>query len=294
MRLLGSRKVYLAYLAVLRFLFGLRGENEGIRIMEEDWDHLIVLDACRYDYFERLNELGGRLFRRTSIASTTAEWLKRNFPGYYGDVVYVSANPFVSNVEFQGFKGYEHFFKVEPVWDYGWSEETGTVHPKVVVDSALRIREEHPDKRLIVHFLQPHAPYIGSTRIARSDLGISGGAKEEVINLIWAKVRRGEIPIEKLKRAYEDNLRLVMGEVKRLVEGLSGKIVVTADHGECFGEHGVYGHDWGIYFKELVEVPWLEIKKGERLEAKWEERESGELSDEEKIRRRLKALGYLD
>ena len=33
--------------------------NKGVHIMREDWDNLIILDACRYDMFEKVNSIKG-------------------------------------------------------------------------------------------------------------------------------------------------------------------------------------------------------------------------------------------
>jgi len=66
--------------------FGRRECNEdGVDPFEADWDNLFILDACRYDMFERRAELPGRLERaesgrprpssfsaRTSTAETSA------------------------------------------------------------------------------------------------------------------------------------------------------------------------------------------------------------------------------
>ena len=254
-----------------------------VRVMEEEWDYLIILDACRYDYFKKYNNMKGDFKKKISRGSCTLEWLRNNFKKYYDDVVYVSANPYISNVEFHGFKGFEHFFKVEPVWDYGWDKETGTVHPRKVVEAALKVRKLYPNKRMIIHFLQPHAPYIGKTKISRREVNINNNTpKDEAIQEIWRLVINGKIPINELKKAYEDNLKLVLKEVQRLIEKLEGKIVVTSDHGECFGEWFVYSHPKGIYIKELVEVPWLIIEK--------EESKQREVSDKELIKKRIKKL----
>ena len=61
----------------------------GIKIMEEKWDYLIVLDACRYDYFKEYNNiLEGHLEKKLSCASCTYEWLEKNFSGkYFSDTV---------------------------------------------------------------------------------------------------------------------------------------------------------------------------------------------------------------
>ncbi len=135
-----------------------------VRIMEEDWDNLIILDACRYDYFSRLyrDYFHGKLKKVASLASSTLEWCKKSFQKRYDDVVYVSANPYInSKSELEGFGAKIHFHKVVDVWDSGWNERLGTVHPKEV-NRALRMSiERYPSKRFIIHYLQPHGPYIG-------------------------------------------------------------------------------------------------------------------------------------
>jgi hypothetical protein len=54
---------------------------DGINVLEEDWDNLVILDACRYDLFKQVNDISGDLQKRQSQASMTAEFLNRNFAG---------------------------------------------------------------------------------------------------------------------------------------------------------------------------------------------------------------------
>jgi arylsulfatase A-like enzyme len=73
-----------------------------------------------------------------------------------------------------------------------------------------------------------------------------------------------EIPreqIEKLILLYEQELAYVDGRIfdlYRYIEELGLKdqtmFIVTADHGECFGEHGTWGHFFGVY-NELIRIP---------------------------------------
>ena len=106
----------------------------------------------------------------------------------------------------------------------------------------------------------------------------------------------------KLKEAYEENLRFVLKYVKEIVEFIpSGKIVITSDHGELLGEEGKYGHPGNFRHPKLLEVPWLEIDKGrkkvgEEVGERKKEEEEKEYSkeDEEIIKERLRALGYLE
>jgi hypothetical protein len=51
-----------------------------------------------------------------------------------------------------------------------------------------------------------------------------------------------------------------MEEVDRLAEHLTGKVVVTADHGNHAGEMMAFGHPGGLRTPHLVKVPWHVIK----------------------------------
>ncbi len=139
---------------------------EKVSVMEEDWDYLIILDACRHDYFSKLypHYLSGELKKVISPGSSTVEWCKKTFQKKYNDVVYISANPFVnSKVEVLNFNAKNHFLKVVDVWDWGWNEKLGTVHPKTVNEAVQSFKDDYPDKRFIIHYLQPHEPYLGHT-----------------------------------------------------------------------------------------------------------------------------------
>jgi hypothetical protein len=60
---------------------------------------------------------------------------------------------------------------------------------------------------------------------------------------------------------YEDNLRLVLEAVAELIEDLDGRVVVTSDHGEAFGEQGVWEHQIETHIPALLEVPWLVVEE---------------------------------
>lgn len=57
--------------------------DTGIDIIDQDWDNLIILDGCRYDYFKQQNDLNGQLQPVISKSSTSSKfascplWLKR-------------------------------------------------------------------------------------------------------------------------------------------------------------------------------------------------------------------------
>jgi len=65
--------------------------DKTLKVMEENWNYLIILDACRYDYFEKLhrNYFSGVLEKKISLGSGTSEWLRKNFTSYYPDTIYI-------------------------------------------------------------------------------------------------------------------------------------------------------------------------------------------------------------
>ena len=265
---------------ILRKLIFPKMWKRGFRVLDEDWKCLIILDACRYDFFERVyGEFikEGRLERRISLATETTSFLLRNFDGKYDDIVYVTANPFVDEL----LKG--RFHRIVPVWKYGWSEELGTVHPKKTYEYALKALKRYGDKRLIVHFIQPHFPFI--------TLRIEDDTFEELRNAVLEgrdpnirNRRRSlgrissldlyvDVSRHVLEKAYESNLRIALPYVYRLMLFVHGRSIVTADHGEAFGERlhrlipiRVYGHPPDVPMKELLEVPWLVFDNDEPLD----------------------------
>lgn len=133
--------------------------------MEEQWDNLIVLDACRYDFFKLLYKkyFRGILEKIESVGASTPEWCVNTFSNYYDDVVYISANPHINSktaIWNGSWAAKDHFHKIVNVWLWGWDEELRTVHPKEVNRGFRAAKEKYPEKRFILHYMQPHAPYI--------------------------------------------------------------------------------------------------------------------------------------
>lgn len=88
--------------------------------------------------------------------------------------------------------------------------------------------------------------------------------------------------LDQIKEGYVTNLKLVLKEVKKLISKLEGKIVVTADHGEAFGERGEFFHSTVLTSNPVVrEVPfWTAVNKTKKKE-------------EQRIKRKIKELKSL-
>lgn len=264
--------------------------DDGIDVFAEDWDTLVILDACRYDCFADQSTLDGTLETRISRASATREWVRANFGGRtLHDVVYVSANPNYRTVADE--IGAEVHAYVD-VWQDDYLEADGNVvPPEAVTECALDAAERFPNKRLLVHYVQPHYPFLGP--MGREEFDPSKTLKEIS--------RNADFTDDRLDEAYRENLDLVLMETERLLDELSGKTVVSADHGELLGERlspiplRAYGHPNGVYVEELVEVPWLVRTEGERKQIVSEppaERSDNEV-DDRTLEERLRNLGYV-
>ncbi len=323
-------------------------------ITKQEWDYLIVLDACRYDYFEETYQdyVQGDLSRVTSVGSCTDQWRDLSFPDYYDDIVYISANPQIcASTPVYGYRAGDHFCRVHEIWKDGWDREKGTVLPQTLTKSAIEIISRSPNsgKRYIIHYLQPHAPYLSLSNETR---GYINADINKVRSLVGAD---GNEPVSRFKKmllkqltklfqhnrlltnqpqwllrrylgiapkapmeaawrsigpdalpsAYKDNLIAVLQQVAVLLKSLSGRIVITSDHGELLGEDRCYAHPRGSANPLLTTVPWLVIEKqveGKRpapelrtpVEKDIAPAQNADQTSEEEIVDKLRALGYHD
>lgn len=234
---------------------------EGIDIFSEDWDNLIILDACRYDLFEEVNSISGRLERRISRGSNTPEFIRGNFTDQIlHDCVYVTANP-----QFERLRDdiNTEFHDVINVWAAeGWDQETDTVLPQTTTKYALAAASKYPNKRLFIHYLQPHYPFLGlGEGVFDSELAFQteDGAGA------WKRMRLGldNYPRDEVWSAYRATLKYTLPHVNKLLDSLSGLTVISSDHGNMIGDRSrpiparEWGHPENLYTKELVTVPWL-------------------------------------
>ncbi|AEH38781.1 hypothetical protein [Halopiger xanaduensis] len=190
----------------------------------------------------------------------------------------------------------EHISEVVDVWDHGWDDDLGTVPP----DSLAESFEQHRDlveeaDRTVIHYMQPHAPYLArgkGQKLEQIQKGIKKQGESEdgddgVLSSLgdavrpkiesaldgkeiaqkaglWLELDPKDLVQNGTRGAamalYEENLRIALESVAELVEQLDGDVVVTADHGEAFGEEGVWEHHIETYIPPLMEVPWLTVE----------------------------------
>jgi len=240
-------------------------KNNAIKVMKQKWDYLIILDACRYDIFKLVVSYDAKSV--ISGGSCTQEWLEWNFKGEFKDVVYIAGNPHFSNFNLTRTFGFNPFYKVVEVWDYGWDKKFKTVHPKTLTEEALKALEKHPNKRMIIHYNQPHHPFLTSQKLIEIDSGtarhLKDYEKKEKLSA-WQAAKKGIVPVREVFLAYIDNLKFVMEYVNQLVNKLTGKVILTSDHGDQVGKYMLFGHAFNYRTKHLVVVPWYIAKNTKR------------------------------
>ena len=288
----------------------------GRQIYEHEWDALIVLDACRVDAMRAVAPEYGFIRdveRVVSVGSTSKEWIANTFTEQYRDEIRdtacVSANSWVDSVLTEevdwGFwtatkesflESHEVFARLmardtvlqsdfetfESIGSLGAEEAFGVTTAEDVTDYAIDVGRRGDASRLLVHYMQPHAPYIGRTK--------AGEEIDDADHKPFVALRAGA-DRDAIWGAYLDNLRYVLTNVERLLENLDAeRVVITADHGEMFGEFGLYEHIGGIPHPALKTVPWIETTA---TDTRSYEPEIEARTDEVAVEDRLADLGYL-
>jgi hypothetical protein len=269
--------------------------GSGLDVMNEDWDNLILLDACRYDYFKKYTSFEGDLSRVVSKGRGSHEFMRKNYVGKeLHDTVYVTANPHAEHIE------QDVFFTIETVLDK-WDPKMGTVPPGCVTEAAIEAQEKYPDKRLIIHYMQPHTPHLGEiaqdleTKYTLNETANPAGDTEVEEKKIFEYYRDNQITTAELRESYRETLSIVELHVKDLIEELYGKTVISSDHGENLGEtqFGMRLTGHGPNSKEVRFVPWLELPYEERKTTKKEPPIGFQYLEDKYVEDRLADLGYM-
>ena len=141
-------------------------------------------------------------------------------------------------------------------------------------EAALQLIDQLPEPFFVwLHYTDPHAPYEPGTHAALRPWGSEPGASMAHVAHWAPKFQRDNPWFQRVFRTYSSTSALAsryMAEVENvdaalgaLAQGLQSRrlsdrtaLVITADHGENFGEHALYFHHGGLY-DSTVHVPLL-------------------------------------
>lgn len=293
----------------------------GKQIFDEEWELLIVLDTCRvdalrevageYEFLSGINEV-------TSIGSSTLEWISQTFVEEHRQEIqntgYVVCNGWSKRILKEGVRPEDHHFgrlgnwlsspewttvsddafqTLDFVYDYTESDLTSIDseggdgverHPRYTTDRAISVADHESPERLIVHYQEPHSPYIADALAEERELQFHESAPWEFLKTGGSK--------DAVWDSYLADLRLVLDEVELLLDNVDAdRAVITADHGEAFGEADTYGHGAAHFHPYIRSVPWAVTSAEDRgdYEPELESRDAAERD----VDQMLQDMGYL-
>lgn len=285
----------------------------GTNVFSLDWDLLVLLDTCRVDAlravadeYEFLEDVG----TLTSVGASSPEWIARTFTEEYADEIentaYLSANGNAETVLERDAPatdpGYlthglldrfdyvhtDRLGRLEKLWTYEPVGEEGphghvegATPPRYVTDRAIDLLRTESFDRTILHYHQPHNPYAARAMAEGREL------HDYELHFRLDPARAWE--------SYMDELRYVLDDVALLLENVDAeRVVISSDHGEGFGECGVYGHPIGSLHPKIRTVPWAvttATDEGTYVPETPPPSSSGSASDQS-VDETLEALGY--
>ena len=180
------------------------------------------------------------------------------------------------------------------------AESTGAIaiDPAVVAELAAEVARTHPDKRMLVQYIQSHTSHLGGVNDRFKQCGISGvdDREEDDTYSVWEAVKNDLITHTELRESYIENLHIVEAECQRLCELLEGKTVITSDHGEHLSERKpvfrYYGHGYDTI--ENRQVPLLTVPYETRQRLTQDEPQGSHRRSEDEISDHLALLGYIE
>lgn len=292
----------------------------GTNVFTRDWDLLLVLDAARVDALRDVADeysLIDDVRSIRSVGSHSAEWVANTFDRKWTETLqktaYVTCNPLGQHlIEDRGDRSdgascQDYFYQyscldlvesyelghLEHVWkevddDDRFSSLSipGLTPPRYLTDRGISLMRGGEFDRVILHYIQPHHPYTANALGEDRDLH---DYEEEPFDYL-----ERTSDSDTVYEAYLDELRYVLDDIELLLDNVdSDSVVITADHGEAFGEYGVYQHPPGSLHPTVRHVPWIRTTATDSgtYEPEYEPRDD---NNEYSVKNALSDLGYIE
>lgn len=277
----------------------------GRNIYDAEWDICIVLDSARVDALRERWPAGldvAHFGSEWSRGSISTEWYSQTFRPEHRDAIgkttLVTANPHSKTTLEDGEMltnaadidipfpespavGYESFRDVHELWRTH-ALAYNVVPPDVMADATIQAYRED-GRRVVAHWMQPHEPFIAP------DAPLIGG--KPTSRNCWDAAMAGSIDENALVESYERNLDFALFEVLTVLRNVDARVLITADHGNAFGEWFVWGHPFGWPQPEVRKVPWVLVDAENTNEYEPDD-VFGATSTETDVTDQLAALGY--
>jgi arylsulfatase A-like enzyme len=161
-------------------------------------------------------------------------------------------------------QGFDRFENVSPAGEDPFKGGPGADRVTDAALAWLAVRDGSWPYFLYVHYFDPHGPYHPPSTYAQrfgmaADEPMLQNPGKQTMALLGKVPAEPELDV--LRTLYDGEIAFTDAEVGRLVDRLASGgddplVVVTADHGEEFGEHGGMQHGRTL-FEEVLHVPLL-------------------------------------
>jgi len=242
------------------------GTQTGIDLVDGDFGFDENIDLGRDEYQSEANEGRGTIEKITFIINRSAWKLGQSLFNPSGSV-YNRGKQLWNSLPFAG----ESF------------QYLGYTDAETVTDHAIEWLESNrtEDHFLWIHYMEGHRPY--GVHETNPEYAERQPELSDITSLMKkAGLSPNEISEEERQQLidlYDSDLRYCSSQMKRLFDTLESldiwdesNILFSSDHGEEFGDHGLYFHR-NLPYDELINVPLL-VKSGQqRPQQIYEQRE---------------------
>lgn len=266
--------------------------------------------APEYDFLSDIGSI-------RSVGGRSPEWIAKTFVDKYEEQIrntaYLSANVFskqilrdrhhesvspnevnlaysllsrLPTVDASTLGRFEYLYEFEPVSKEGpLGHKDGGTPPRYVTDRGIAVGRKYDFDRLILHYLQPHPPYVANA--------VESGRELEQYESDWWGYFGETGDYETIWNTYLDELRYVLDDIEILLKNIDAdSVVISADHGESFGEYWEFGHKTGSINPTVRTVPWVKTTANDTGSYTPSISPPSDTESDDSVDDRLAALGY--
>jgi arylsulfatase A-like enzyme len=159
---------------------------------------------------------------------------------------------------------YGESFTKNSIGHVGWKKKANEINAVV-----LPWIKRNKDTRffLFINYFDPHAPYAlpkgYKNHYNRGYKSKLGGLVSQLNNIMYRRYSPTEDDLNFLISLYDSQINFLDLHIKQLFDtlvscGIDKKtiVVITSDHGEAFGEHGLMQHGFSLY-EDQIKVPLI-------------------------------------
>lgn len=222
---------------------------------------VIILDACRFDYFQKAkNPFTGTLTKKNTGCSTTFQWYKKYWQ-QKTDYHLISENPQPWHKNSN--KAHQNFKTSYPAFANNWLK----VDPLKTLQYFAKVKQ--PNEKYLIHFLPPHLPFVfGAGAKLMQKLNYNALNVYEAVQA-WGQQGNNHLLLKQYYQQQIDGMLQLLWDNLEMFSDYE-TMVITSDHAEIvagFAEK-MYAHPPkpnAEQAKLLHSVPYFEVNVFDNL-----------------------------